>query len=147
MAYSIDDGNGNQITTAQQQPHETHETHMTKTTKTTKTTTRTITLTDRRPVKIKDADWDLIAESRWYDGQIESQANRSGWLKVRQHADGRAIVYGSLRSSWQNETCLRGGELLAKGADLAAAINRVAETCNATSCAAECIADLPAEEI
>jgi len=118
------------------------ETHMTKT-----TTTRTITLTDRRPVKIKDADWALIAESRWYEGQIESQANRSGWLKVRQHADGRAIVYGALRSSWQNETCLSGGELLAKGADLAAAINRVAETCNATSCAAECIGELPAEEI
>ena len=117
------------------------------TTTDTKPTTRTITLTDRPPVKIKDVDWDVIAESKWFEGQYDFQANRSGWLKVRQHADGRTIVYGAYDTRFQTEVSLRGGELLDKGADIAAAINRVAETCNATECAADCIADLPAEEI
>ncbi len=117
------------------------------TTTDTKPTTRTITLTDRPPVKIKDEDWPVIAESKWFGGQYDFQANRDGWLKVRQHADGRTIVYGAYDTKFQTESSLRGGELLAKDADIAAAINRVAETVRAEECAPECIADLPAEEI
>lgn len=117
------------------------------TTETTAPKTRVITLTDRPPIKIKEDEWPVIAESRWYEGQYDFQANRDGWLKVRQHADGRSIVYGAFDSEFQTESNLRGGVLLDKGADIAAAINRVAATCNATQCAADCIADLPPEEI
>ncbi len=107
---------------------------------------RTITLTDRAPVRIRDDRWEVIASGLWFEGQYDFQANRSDWLKVRQHADGRTLVYGGYNTKYQGGTSLRGGELLAKGADIAAAINRVAETIGA-QCAAECIANLPAEDL
>ena len=116
-------------------------------TTTTKSITRTITLTDRPPVKISEDAWPVIAEGRWWEGQYDFQAHRDGWLKVRQHADGRTLVYGAYNTAYQTEHDLRGGELLREGDDIAAAINRVAETCRATECAAKCIADLPAEEL
>lgn len=109
--------------------------------------TRTITLTDRPPVKINEAEWPVIAKGDWHEGRIAAQANRSGWLRVRRHADGRAIVYGAYSTQWGGERDRRGGELLDKDADVAAAINRVAESVNAEECAADCIADLPPEEI
>lgn len=123
---------------------------------------RTITLTNRPPVRIDDEAWPIIAESKWYEGQYEFQANRSGWLKVRQHADGRTLVYGGFDSNWPNERSRRGGELLIPPGDgpltpddgrtidgvaLVQAIRRVAETVGAEECAANCIADLPADEI
>lgn len=110
-------------------------------------TTRIITLTNRPPIKIVDDDWDLIAEAKDFDGQVECQANRTTWLKVRRHTDGRVIVYGGYDTAFQSERRLRGGEVLAAGKDVVAAIGRVAETCQATGIAADCIADLPAEEI
>ena len=61
--------------------------------------TLTITLTDRPPVKIIDADWPVIAHGSYdrHDGQVESEANRiwSLSIRVRRHADGRLIVYGT----------------------------------------------------
>lgn len=109
---------------------------------------RTITLTDRPPVKIIDDEWPLIASANWYEGEHASQANRSGWLKVRQHEDGRTIVYGAYDSLFPTEDDLRGGEMLTAGSDIAAAINRVAQSVRSErECAARCIADLPAEEI
>lgn len=58
----------------------------------------TITLTNRPPVKITEEQWPLLAAGSWsdHDGQVECQANRrwKAWIKVRQHEDGRTIVYG-----------------------------------------------------
>lgn len=71
-------------------------------------------------------------------------------LRVRRHADGRALVYGVLdgATAWTGTRDRRGGELLAAGADIAAAIRRVGEDCQLPERAIrECIADLPAEEI
>lgn len=67
--------------------------------------TRTITLTGRPPVKIREDQWPLIARatgdsyrgdpSRWRQavsrGEIDTYS-----LRVRQHADGRTLVYGVL---------------------------------------------------
>ena len=117
------------------------------TTTDTKPTTRTITLTSRPPVKIRDDQWPIIANDRWWAGEIEVQADRSGWLKVRQHADGRTIVYGGYDTRWQGDHELRAGELLDKGANVAAAIHRVAESVNAQRIAESTIAELSAEEI
>lgn len=129
------------------------------------TKTRTITLTNRQPVKINEAEWPVIAvgSDRWHDGgQIESQANRRKKcsIRVRQHADGRAIVYGTYEyeSAWQGERDVteRAGVLLEDAdADLADAINGVMDTLAELSddedfvgrVARECIADLPAVEI
>jgi hypothetical protein len=123
--------------------------------------TRTITLTDRRPVTIREDEWPVIARATgdsWGpngDHARHDQARRQGELdqyalRVRQHADGRAIVYGVLdaASAWTGSEDYRAGEVLSAGADVAAAIRRVGETCHLPDALIrECIADLPAEEL
>ena len=110
---------------------------------------RTITLSDRAPIKIDEDAWPVIAAAKWHDGQVESQANRTASLRVRQHADGRAVVYGVYDSLWRGEEGMRPGVLLDAGADVVAAIRAVAAELGETGerLARECIADLPAEEI
>lgn len=127
---------------------------------TTETKTRTITLTDRPPVKINEAQWPQIASGTGdsYSGNDyarHDQALAQGEcdkyaLRVRQHADGRAIVYGVLdaATAWTQTEDNRGGELLEAGVDIAAAIRRVGEGCGLpASIIRECIAALPAEEL
>jgi hypothetical protein len=127
----------------------------------------TITLTGRRPVTIIRDQWPIIAAAshKDWDNQYECQANRT-WkyrVNVRQHEDGRTIVYGIYEydTRFQNENCagVRGGEMVAKyetieaikrvgkwmadnlpsdHADEAEIFNRLVN---------ECIADLPAEEL
>ena len=111
--------------------------------------TRTITLTDAQPVKIIEHQWPEIAHGNWGDNPaIPSQSNRGADIRVRQHADGRAIVYGTRWSRWQGEGGRAGGEMLDAGADIVAAIRRVAEDVGISEVAVrECIADLPAVEI
>jgi hypothetical protein len=128
----------------------------------TKAKTRTITLTDRRPVKIVEDEWPVIAEAE--DDSYQGDPGRYGQaagqgeidtykLKVRQHADGRAIVYGIVDAAiapWGQPAGgedWRGGELVPPGADLAAAIRRVADDHLPDSVIRACIADLPAEEL
>lgn len=128
----------------------------------------TITLTGRPPVRITKDDWPIIASAsdKAHDNEYEFQANRKAeWkLIVRQHADGRTIVYGiytystSYRGSHSAE--LRGGELLAADTDIPAAIAQVASALEVRMpegvrwgpgvfprLAHECTADLPAVEI
>jgi hypothetical protein len=110
--------------------------------------TLTITLTERPPVKIIKSEWPKIADARDHDGQYISQANRKWYLNVRQHADGRTIVYGIYDTHFAQEKDLRGGELLDPGEDIARAIVRVAEHLGfRRQLADECISRLPAEEI
>lgn len=108
----------------------------------------TITLTGRAPVTIIKEDWPVIASARRWDNQYEFQANRTWKLTVRQHEDGRAIVYGVHDTQFQNERCRRGGELLAPGDDIPASIMLVMKTLDFDPVLAdECIADLPAIEM
>jgi hypothetical protein len=131
--------------------------------------TRTITLTGRPPVKIDDADWNIIANASdsGHDGQVESQANRksSWWIKVRQHVDGRTIVYAgySHSSNWQGERCYEAkrGVMLPKETtaeaicdairevrdDIASAEHYEGDESRWPTLAAECIASMPAEEL
>ena len=129
----------------------------------------TITLTGRPPVKIKKEDWPVLASAsdKEYDNQYEFQANRTAtWkLTVRQHSDGRAIVYGAYNydSHFQSERGyeIRGGQLLNSGASIPEAARQVGEDLESRMpdieygwstgyfprLIEECIADLPAEEI
>lgn len=132
--------------------------------------TRTITLTDARPVKIYEDEWPIIAEARTHSGEIECQANEEWSIRVREHADGRRIVYayrdrgpGGMALSYRG---IRAGRLiptrrskdghdpsyhnLALGPDEVATIKAIGEMGDAiddNALADECIADLPAEEI
>lgn len=126
---------------------------------------RTITLTDRPPVRITDAEWPTLASGtfEWHDNQYRFQANRTRdiFVKVRQHADGRVLVYAGYdtSSAWQGETGdrHRTGELLEAGGDIIAALHRVADELATRAlgahaneirdCMNECIADLPAQDI
>lgn len=97
---------------------------------------RTITLTDRAPVRIVESEWPVVSVAR---------DDAAGWaVRVRRHADGRVIVYGS-------RGVAREGELLASvsASDAVAdAILRVGALCGAPGSAiAQCIANLPAEEL
>jgi len=111
-----------------------------------------INLTAGRPFSIVEADWPEIAEADGFAGEHECQASEVWRLCVRQHADGRAIVYGDrdrgnggMPISYHGST---GGVLLSAAADIAAAITDVAAGIGIPdSCACECIAALPAEEI
>lgn len=120
---------------------------------------RTITLTDRAPVRIREDEWPVIATAKDWDNQHESQANRTWTLRVRQNKkDGRTIVYGVYTTQFQNERGEAAGELLTPPSDaqikddewyvwdeIASAIKRVASRCGCDDIADECIADLPAE--
>lgn len=120
---------------------------------TTTTTTKKITIhmSERSPVKIAVDDWPLIASVGWYNGEHECQANTVRAIKVRQHEDGRTVVYG-----WEDEgpggqhasfRATYAGFMLAAGEDVARAIRRVAGLIGDDKLGDECIADLPAEEI
>lgn len=128
---------------------------------------RTITLTDRPPVVIEEDNWPMIASATYhdYDGQYDFQSFRHwrGFIGVRQHADGRAIVYATCSaegcgSSSTHEYRLKGGELLAAPTmeDIIAAIHEIHRAIAGredgiheswAGLADECIAALPAEEL
>jgi hypothetical protein len=132
-------------------------------------TLRTITLTNRPPVRIDEDQWPVIADGTWtdHDGQVECQANRR-WkmhIRVRQHTDGRAVVYSVYEydTQFQHEAdfTARSGQLLACSEDISAAIIAVGDNlysrlqdvdgnaaegrCHIRAAVAECIGELPAE--
>ena len=114
---------------------------------------RTITLTDARPVRIYEDEWPVIASSSWHSGEHESQANETATIRVRQHADGRVIVYsvhdsgpGGMPIGWRGSASGvqigRAGEP-PSDAQIVAAI-RACDPLPGLRLAANCIADLPA---
>ena len=127
----------------------------------TTTKTRIITLTDRPPVTIQEDAWPLVAQGDGESGREADPARRrqargrgeydTYTLRVRQHADGRAIVYGvrnAALAAWHQPAGgedWRGGALVEAGADLAATIRLVGEAGGFPDVVIrECIADLPA---
>lgn len=144
----------------------------------TPTKTRTITLTGRPPVRIVEADWPAIAEakddsagddySRRQQKLHQGEADEWG-IKVRQHADGRTVVYGWMSAAiaaWHQPAggqSAKGGYVLVPAGDgplapddgrtvedaaIVAAIQRVASECGIPAATAHaCIADLPAEDL
>ncbi len=69
----------------------------------------TFPLTGKRPISFLPSEWPTLASGEWsdHDGKVESQAIRK-WhivIRVRQHADGRALVLGK----YEYITCWDGG--------------------------------------
>lgn len=137
---------------------------------------RTITLTDRPPVKIREEDWPVIARGAANDNDAENPGNPPNrtWtrtIRVCQHDDGRVIVYGfyhfSTAHQSENDAVARCGDLLATPPTTAAIIARIRgiatdlataereaaiderhrEAGRWRAVAQACIADLPAEEL
>jgi hypothetical protein len=116
-----------------------------------------VTLSERPPVSIAVADWPIIASSDDHDGKVECQANTKWYIKVREHADGRRLVYCSKDAGNGGQHAgfrgTYGGWLLAVDAhvDMAEqtirAIRRCAGLIERDDLGAECIGDLPAEEL
>jgi hypothetical protein len=109
---------------------------------------RTVTLTGKPPVRVREDLWPVIASARRHDGQVECQANHLWHLTVRQHEDGRTLVYGSETSgpggAYRGYEEARAGELLDAGADVASAIIRVGTDARCSQAMQdECIGDLP----
>jgi hypothetical protein len=119
---------------------------------TTETKTRTITLTDRAPVRIREDLWPIIASARRGDGVVDYQDNHRWYLTVRQHADGRMLVYGSeaggpggVHRGYEGACA---GEMVEPGGDVVAVIRRVGERARCSEAMQdECIGDLPAEDL
>jgi len=118
-----------------------------------------IEMSERRPLTITVADWPRVAYGEDYAGQYDFQSFDGARISVRQHADGRSIVYGYAgdwdgggRPERENRTA---GYLVAAGDDVVRAIHRVAGVLAGASCVGEmahaaaraCIADLPEEAI
>ena len=139
----------------------------TMTTATTEKKTITITMSERRPINVDPSAWPVIAKADTHDGQVVSQANREWAIRVREHDDGRRLVYGWLRAGnggapigWrgaeggflveslkgeiQGAQPLRGS---ANEAETIRSIRRIGGIIGDDALADECIADLPAEEI
>jgi len=113
--------------------------------------TITITMTDRAPLRVTKDTWPLIASASGHDGQHASQANHAWYLNVRQHADGRSLVYGAhdegpggshsgFRPRWA-------GFLTPSTDGVVRAIRRVEELLGVPGLGDECISDLPAEQL
>lgn len=132
-----------------------------------------IRLTDARPVRIVAADWPCLAAARqdWWNGELESQANRSSYWRLRVRRRGSQwLVYGWYEhgTQWRGEESHEHyrGERLDCGdsdeeAQVAAVIEAVKRVCSDLGdlpaysddasqwelLAQECIADLPAVEL
>lgn len=109
----------------------------------------TITLTRHRPVRINPEEWPIIASASDDDAREPGDKPNRVWkLKVRQHADGRAIVYGTYRTEFLGDSSRDGGKIVPPGADIVAAIYEVAEDMDFPRTLAEaCVADLPPEDL
>lgn len=112
-----------------------------------------IAMSERRPLKIDPKLWPVIADAKDHDHEYEFQANRTWTIRVREHADGRRIVYGFHTSQFQGERGAHGGFLIdavdAKPDEMETvrSIRRVAGIIDHAKLADECIADLPSEEL
>ena len=85
---------------------------------------RTITLSNRAPVQITQEAWPFLASKSdkitGYDWEVK------WFLGVRQHNDGRAIVYGTYAClTPQGDTHVKGGYLLESGEDINANLGKL----------------------
>lgn len=159
--------NTNQTETARTlHRNQNNERQPTMTTTTTPEKKITITLSERAPVSIKASEWPLIASASAHNGEHEFQANRLYRVRVRIRECDPAgpaksrdvLVYALLTAGnggmFAHEREVRAGYLLTTHpgeevpqADIVRAIRRAAGAIGRDDLAAECIGDLPAEDL
>lgn len=115
-----------------------------------------VLMSERAPVKIDPDEWPILAEACDYTGSHEVQANEKWFIKVREHEDGRRIVYGQnfrgpggMPIEWKG--AYAGFLIDPKKVDVSAetvrAIRRVAGLIGNHDLGSECVADLPVEPL
>lgn len=140
---------------------------------TTTTTTKKIeiAMSEQAPVRVDTAQWPLVAKAERHDGAVKVQANNEWFIRVREHADGRRIVYGGHEAGNGGQYAgfreTRAGFLVPSGSGMRQpptdpdgplraapdeqatirAIRRVAGAIGDERLGDECIADLPAQEL
>lgn len=103
-----------------------------------------IEITGQAPIAVDRELWTLIAEAVEFSGEFEAQADRLSRLSVRQHADGRALVYGEHTTRWQGEQNYAGGHILTKDENLVLVVAEVvAELGFSDSLHQRCLASFP----
>jgi len=112
-------------------------------------TTMKVIMSERAPVTIITADWPIIAEASRHDGAVACQANNEWSIVVREHTDGRRLVYGwQVAGNGGQHAGFRprhAGWVVDKDDDDdVTAIRRVAGVIGDEQLGAECISDLPA---
>lgn len=127
-----------------------------------------VTMSERAPLKLDPDLWPEIASAERHDGAVEVQANTKWYIRVREHQDGRRVVYGGKVAGNGGQYAgfreLRGGYLVEPGEafrdvgdgplgkvpdeqETIRAIRRVAGIIGDDQMGADCIGDLPAEEL
>jgi hypothetical protein len=120
-----------------------------------------VTMSDRPPVSIDPREWPQIAMGDWEDNVpkpldlvSDPPPNRRWTIRVREHADGRTLVYGRYGSRYQREPNVEAGYLVEGGTEhdrdaaVIAGIRRVGEEINAPErVVREAIANLPVKEL
>ena len=119
-----------------------------------------ITLSDARPVSINPDTWPVIAAASAHDGKVQCQANTEWSIQVREHSDGRRLIY-SIKTAgnggqYAGFRDARGGFLLESRSvweqskiedETIRAIRRAAGIIERPDLADECIGDLPTREL
>ena len=120
---------------------------------------RTITMTERAPVRICDDEWPVIASaSEIHECGQHGQNGKVQWtVRVRRHKDGRALIYGTTSGACQCRDYTTdtpdAGRLLGVGVHIVDAVTEVAGAIlpadygSARGLAQGVMADLPAEVI
>jgi hypothetical protein len=106
----------------------------------------TIALSERRPITIDPDEWPVIAEASLDYDKCDL------YVRVRQHADGRVIVYSGAVHAPGHGPSVYGGFFIDEAVDmvdvqLPSVIRRAAGIIECPRLGSECIANLPAEEV
>lgn len=103
----------------------------------------TIVLSGRRPVTIACEDWPLIAQA-----ELGRYGHPEQHLYIREHADGRMLIYGIEKPFDAKAVPAQGGVVLAAGEDVGAAAKWLAERLNFPDVLVDvCLAKLSPEEL
>lgn len=127
-----------------------------------------VTMSESAPVSIDPAVWRKIASVDRYDNTVASEANTRWVITVREHEDGRRLVYGVQEAgpdgqvAWfrakkagfliemagvGDDASVYAARFKTREAETVRAIRRVAGVIDDEQLAAECIGDLPATEL
>jgi hypothetical protein len=105
-----------------------------------------VTVSGLPPVRIQTERWPVIAHAQCSNAAFKFQDGHMGHLAVRQHSDGRTLVYGVLEIRTPEKHERQAGRLLPAGADISQALEEVCHDLEMNSeIVWACLAHVPVE--